>query len=64
MKINNNSYQTLSVLIPAYNEEKTIKDILKKIVEIELINNLKLEIVVVNDCSKDNTAKNVAFHFE
>ena len=56
MKIDNRLYQTLSVLIPAYNEEKTIKDILKKVIGVELISNLKMEIIVVNDCSKDNTA--------
>ena len=41
----------LSVIIPAYNEEKAIEAIINK------INNLSIEkeIIVVNDCSKDNT---------
>lgn len=45
----------LSVLIPAYNEENTIESILKKIDEVVLINSIEKEIVIVNDCSKDNT---------
>ncbi|MEY4571757.1 MAG: hypothetical protein RLZ10_968 [Bacteroidota bacterium] len=47
----------LSILIPAYNEEKTILEVLNKIVAVELINNVEKEIVVVNDCSTDNTEK-------
>jgi len=42
------------VTIPAYNEEKTIKEVLKAIPK---INNVKTEILVVNDGSKDNTAE-------
>ena len=46
---------TLSVIIPAYNEEKTIQKILDKVHQVELIQNIKKEIIVVNDASKDNT---------
>lgn len=45
----------LSILIPAYNEENTIESILKKIDEVVLVNAIEKEIVIVNDCSKDNT---------
>ncbi len=45
----------LSIIIPAYNEEKTIHFILNKIKEVELINNIQKEIIIVNDCSKDQT---------
>ncbi|MBI3233110.1 MAG: glycosyltransferase family 2 protein [Bacteroidetes bacterium] len=48
-------YQTLSIIIPAYNEGKTIHFILDKIKKVELIGQLKKEIVIVNDCSKDDT---------
>ncbi|MBL7900522.1 MAG: glycosyltransferase family 2 protein [Bacteroidia bacterium] len=47
----------LSILIPAYNEEKTIHLILNKIKNTQLIPGFQKEIIVVNDCSKDNTAK-------
>src|SRR5690349_14646406 len=52
----------LSVLVPAYNEEKTIDTILTTLLSVRLINNIQLEVVVVNDCSKDKTAdKLIAF---
>lgn len=49
----------LSVIVPAYNEENTIQHILKKIAEVPLVENLQKEIIVVNDCSSDNTEKKV-----
>jgi glycosyltransferase involved in cell wall biosynthesis len=45
----------LSILIPAYNEGRTIHLILDKIKEVELIDGITKEIIIVNDCSKDNT---------
>ncbi|TAL61681.1 MAG: glycosyltransferase family 2 protein [Bacteroidetes bacterium] len=46
---------TLSIIIPAYNEEKTIHLILDKVFAVKLIGEMQKEIVIVNDCSKDNT---------
>lgn len=46
---------TLSILIPAYNEGKTIHLILNKVKEVKLLNGIQKEIIIVNDCSKDNT---------
>jgi glycosyltransferase involved in cell wall biosynthesis len=45
----------LSIIIPAYNEEKTIAKILDRINEVKLIKNIEKEVIIVNDCSKDNT---------
>lgn len=45
----------LSIIIPVYNEEKTIHLILGKVVDIELVNNIEKEIVIVNDYSTDNS---------
>ena len=45
----------LSVIIPAYNEEKTIIETLKRI-QITKKNKIEYEIIVVNDGSKDNTS--------
>jgi len=45
----------LSIIIPAYNEEKTIFSILQKVSEVELTGSIGKEIIVVNDCSKDQT---------
>lgn len=47
--------QTLSVVIPAYNEAPTIHRILDKIRAVRLIHEMDLEIVIVNDCSTDDT---------
>lgn len=44
----------LSIIIPAYNEEKTITEIIKRVKEAEV--GLEKEIIVVDDASKDNTA--------
>ena len=52
MKINK-----LSIIIPVYNEEKTIKIVLESLKKLDLINKIKKEIIVVNDFSKDNTEK-------
>ncbi len=45
----------LSIVIPAYNEGRTIHFILDKIKAVNLIENIEKEIIIVNDCSKDNT---------
>jgi glycosyltransferase involved in cell wall biosynthesis len=47
----------LSIIIPSYNEEHTIAFILDKIDQAELINGIQKEVIVVNDCSTDNTDK-------
>jgi glycosyltransferase involved in cell wall biosynthesis len=47
--------QTLSVLIPAFNEAKTIDQILNKIIEVNLIGGIEKEIIIVNDFSTDAT---------
>ncbi|HAH23451.1 MAG TPA: glycosyl transferase [Prolixibacteraceae bacterium] len=47
----------LSIIIPAYNEERTISSILGKVSEINLMGNLEKEIVIVNDASKDRTVE-------
>ncbi len=49
----------LSILIPAYNEGPTIHLILDKIKKVELENGVQKELVIVNDCSKDNTVERV-----
>lgn len=45
----------LSILIPAFNEAKTIHLILNKVKDVVLLNNIEKEIIIVNDCSTDNT---------
>jgi glycosyltransferase involved in cell wall biosynthesis len=47
--------RTLSIVVPAYNEGRTIHHILDKVREVQLEYGFQKEIVVVNDCSKDDT---------
>ena len=55
INIDSMNIKTLSVIIPTYNEAATINKILKKVCDVELINNIKKEIIVINDCSIDST---------
>ncbi|QJW91142.1 glycosyltransferase family 2 protein [Spirosoma taeanense] len=45
----------LSVVVPAYNEERTIRNLLERVVTAPLPENVDLDIIVVDDCSKDRT---------
>ena len=47
----------LSIVIPAYNEARTIHLILNKVLAVNLIGNFDKEIIIVNDCSKDDTVE-------
>ena len=59
--------EKLSIIIPVYNSEKTIEEVVKEI-EIavsRLISKFELEIILVNDYSKDNSlevCKNICKH--
>lgn len=54
-----NSAYKLSIVIPAYNEGPTIHRILNKIQMVELPLLGEKEIIIVNDCSTDNTIQAV-----
>jgi len=45
----------LSILIPAYNEAKTIHLILDKVLDVDLLDGIEKELIIVNDFSNDNT---------
>jgi len=47
----------LSIIIPVYNEESTIKEILKRVKKVKLNGGLVKEIIVVDDKSKDGSLK-------
>jgi len=48
---------TLSIVIPAYNEAATIHLILNKVAEVQLMGGMLKEVIVVDDASKDDTWK-------
>ncbi|MCB9233554.1 MAG: glycosyltransferase family 2 protein [Bacteroidia bacterium] len=45
----------LSIIVPVYNEERTIVNILDRIREVELIGGVTRQVILVNDCSKDRS---------
>lgn len=49
----------LSILIPAYNEEKTIHLILDKVIAVKLDGGFEKELIIVDDCSSDNTVERI-----
>lgn len=51
--------KVLSIIIPAYNEERSIRLILDKLYAVVLVENIAKELVIVNDCSNDQTEAKV-----
>tara|TARA_B110000046_G_scaffold63181_1_gene70586 strand:+ start:4073 stop:4777 length:705 start_codon:yes stop_codon:yes gene_type:complete len=47
--------QKLSIIIPAFNEEKTIAQVLDIVSNLKLVQNIEKEILVINDFSSDRT---------
>lgn len=58
-----NKFPFVSILVPAYNEEKTILRTLQSINEIEYPKD-KLEVIVIDDGSKDDTKKIIAEYIQ
>ena len=54
----------LSIIVPAYNEGKTIHLILDKVKNATLLNKIHKEIIVVNDCSTDDTGECIKKYIE
>jgi len=48
-------FKTVSIVIPVYNEEATIHELVGLVVNAPLPNNMARQIICVNDCSTDNT---------
>ena len=54
----------LSIVIPVYNEEKTIHAILDRVLAAELQYGFGKEIIIVNDCSTDNSVQVIEKYIE
>jgi len=54
----------LSIIIPAYNEERTIHAILNRIKNVQLPDGISKELIIVNDCSTDQTSVAVRKYLE
>jgi glycosyltransferase involved in cell wall biosynthesis len=50
---------TLSIIIPVYNEEKFVAQLLEKVITVHLIQNIQKEIIIIDDASTDYTSKNI-----
>jgi glycosyltransferase involved in cell wall biosynthesis len=53
-------FDKLSIVIPVYNEARTIHQILDLLRELRLVNDIAKEIILVNDCSTDDSAAVIA----
>jgi glycosyltransferase involved in cell wall biosynthesis len=51
--------EKLSIVIPAYNEAGTIGQVLEKVIHAQLPDGVEREIIVVDDCSVDDTGARV-----
>lgn len=49
--------EKLSVVIPVYNEGRTVENILNKVKAVQLSNGIEKELIIVNDASTDNTSE-------
>jgi glycosyltransferase involved in cell wall biosynthesis len=47
--------ETLSIIVPAFNEGGTIKGLLDRVRDVTLLNGINKEVIVVNDSSSDDT---------
>jgi len=54
----------LSIVIPAYNEEKTVVSILARVARVHLLNDIGKEITIVNDRSKDSTHQKITEYIQ
>ena len=57
MKIESKEKLLLSVIIPSYNEGRTICKVLEKSLQVEFHDRVALQLIVIDDCSSDNTEK-------
>ncbi len=45
----------LSIIIPVYNEEQTIEEVVRKVISVNLNSKMSKEVIIVDDCSSDKT---------
>ena len=53
------SVSRLTIIIPAYNEGPTIRHILDQVVSVSLLEGVSKEIILINDCSTDDTETHI-----
>ena len=58
MQSSNQQFNLLTILVPAYNEEKTIPETLRKLANLSM-SEIDIEVIIVDDSSTDNTASEI-----
>jgi len=53
------NFSKLSIVIPVYNEANTIHLILDKVKNVRLLNEIAKEVILINDCSSDDTDESI-----
>jgi len=56
--------EKLSIVIPVYNEGRTVENILNKVIAVSLEQGLSKELIIVNDASNDNTKEVIEEYIE
>jgi glycosyltransferase involved in cell wall biosynthesis len=59
MQLIDKPINTLSIIIPCYNEENYVEKVLKRVIDVELFFQFQKEIIIVNDGSLDSTLMNI-----
>ncbi len=54
-QLKNSPRKKISIIIPVYNEEKTIAEVMRKILDVEISGGYEKEIIAVDDASSDRT---------
>jgi len=49
----------LSIIVPIFNERNTLEIIIKKLVKLKLYNNIKKEIIIIDDCSTNSSVNTI-----
>ena len=52
-------FSKLTIIIPAYNEQNTIADVLEKVSKVVLPYNIEKQVLIVDDCSSDQTKNKI-----
>jgi glycosyltransferase involved in cell wall biosynthesis len=49
----------LSIIVPVYNEEKTVAQLLQRVIDLQLTQGIERQVIVVNDASRDSSDQRI-----
>lgn len=53
------AFKKLSIIIPVFNEEAFVYQVLERVLQVSLVHHISKEIIVVNDCSTDKSEQEI-----